>query len=132
VLDSYGATEAPGIATNGKVSDNFELKLADVESQEYFASSGYGEILVRDKNKYATRSYWQNPEASAAAWDADGWYHTGDIGHLDPKTGRLEIVDRKSAFVELYVEGRSAYVSAARMEEAILGQSAKVNARHLS
>ena len=39
-----------------------------------------GEVLVRGPNCF--EGYWQNPEATAAGIDWDGWYHTGDLGEL--------------------------------------------------
>jgi hypothetical protein len=122
IIDSYGTTEAPGIASNGILNENnYDLKLVDVPSQMYFASDGIGEIVVRSKGKYDTREYWKNPEATASAWDSDGWYATGDIGQL--KADKLAIVDRKSSLLELYVEGRSVWISSAKLEVDVYGRS---------
>ena len=46
------------------------------------------------------RGYWQNPTATAAAFTDDGWYRTGDIGHLDP-AGRLILSGRKRDMIVL-------------------------------
>jgi long-chain acyl-CoA synthetase len=50
-----------------------------------------GEIQFRGPT--VTRGYWHDPAATAAAFTADGWYRTGDIGHLDPD-GRLILSGR--------------------------------------
>jgi fatty-acyl-CoA synthase len=50
-----------------------------------------GEICVRGPN--VTPGYWNNPEATRAAFDDAGWFHSGDIAHRD-KDGFYYIVDR--------------------------------------
>ncbi|CAM5349571.1 Long-chain-fatty-acid--CoA ligase FadD13 [Streptomyces rimosus subsp. rimosus] len=50
-----------------------------------------GEVCVR--GPHVTPGYWNNPEATAAAFDCSGWFHSGDIGYLD-EGGLLHIVDR--------------------------------------
>src|SRR5476649_2290812 len=44
------------------------------------------------------RGYWGNPEANRAAFTADGYFRTGDMGVFDAE-GRLKIVDRKKDMI---------------------------------
>jgi long-subunit acyl-CoA synthetase (AMP-forming) len=128
IVDSYGTTEAPGIASNGIVNEEgYELKLLDVPLQMYFVRDGYGEVLVRSKDGNSCCAYWQDSDASSASWDSDRWYSTGDIGFIDPTTKKLAIVDRKSNLIELYVEGRSVWMSSTKLETEIYGVSEHVS-----
>jgi HIP---CoA ligase len=94
VLTAYGLTEAvvvtmcrPGddpkivATTSGRATAGFEVRLDDET----------GEILLRGPN--VMLGYLDDPEATSAAIDADGWLHTGDVGQLD-EHGYLVITDR--------------------------------------
>ncbi|MER6523817.1 FadD3 family acyl-CoA ligase [Streptomyces sp. NPDC001508] len=127
VLSAYGLTESAALVTTTRVGDAEETvarttgrPIPDVEVRLTDASGGQvpagrdGEIRVRGYN--VTRGYWDDPEATAAAIDGDGWLHTGDIGHLDA-AGNLVIVDRKK---DMYIVGGfNAYP--AEIEKLLLG-----------
>ena len=51
-----------------------------------------GEVIVRGPNRFA--GYWQDPERTAEVIDADGWYHTGDLGEISAD-GFLTLRGRK-------------------------------------
>ncbi|MCB0948347.1 MAG: 3-((3aS,4S,7aS)-7a-methyl-1,5-dioxo-octahydro-1H-inden-4-yl)propanoate--CoA ligase FadD3 [Mycobacterium sp.] len=94
VLTAYGLTEASGFGTMCRADDDaitvattsgrpiadFELRIGD-----------QGEVLLRGPN--VMLGYLDDPEATAAAIDAEGWLHTGDVGELDD-AGNLKITDR--------------------------------------
>ena len=49
------------------------------------------ELLIRSPGLF--KEYYKNPEATQQAKDAEGWFHTGDAGYIDPD-GHLKIIDR--------------------------------------
>ena len=49
------------------------------------------ELLIRSPGLF--KEYYKNPQATADAKDAEGWFHTGDAGYFDPD-GHLKIIDR--------------------------------------
>ena len=96
MLQGYGQTEsAPVVSCNhpsaGVSLDTVGPPMRGVEVR----IAEDGEILVR--GELVMKGYWQNPEDTARAL-VDGWLHTGDIGHLDPK-GRIKITDRKKDII---------------------------------
>ena len=67
-----------------------DVRLVDVENNPV-APGERGEICVRGPQVMA--GYWHNREATGAVIDADGWFHTGDIGQAD-QDGYVYVVDR--------------------------------------
>ena len=116
ILTGYGLTEA-GTVTGCRPDDDFEHIATTVgvpwpgfevrtstESGADAAPGEPGEVVVRGET--VTRGYLDDPEATAAAIDADGWLHTGDLGTIDAD-GYLRIVGRiKDMFI---VGGFNAY-----------------------
>jgi long-chain acyl-CoA synthetase len=105
LLEGYGLTETaaaataspPGqrrLGTVGRALPTIEIRIADVDGTALPAGAD-GEILLRGPT--VMTGYWRDPEATATTI-ADGWLHTGDIGHLDAD-GYLTVVDRKKDLV---------------------------------
>lgn len=97
VWEGYGLTEtSPVIALNSPVAQRMGSvgrPLPNVELK--FAVDG--ELLVR--GPFIFPGYWEKPDANAECFDADGWFQTGDIGHLDAD-GFLYITDRKKELLK--------------------------------
>ena len=56
-----------------------------------------GELLVR--GPWIVSGYFEDAEASAAAVDEDGWFHTGDVATIDPD-GYMQIMDRRKDVIK--------------------------------
>ena len=103
VLELWGMTEVAGPAAShspwwpprhgsiGKAFPGTELRIADAD-----APDTRGELMVR--GSLVASGYWNNPEATAAMTDADGWLATGDIATIDTD-GYAYIVDRKKDMI---------------------------------
>lgn len=86
------------VETVGKATPGVELRIVDARNHEVGVGE-VGEVVVR--SPATMRGYWNAPEETAKVIDADGWVHTGDIGHLDVD-GYLRLKGRQS---EMYIRG---------------------------
>jgi acyl-CoA synthetase (AMP-forming)/AMP-acid ligase II len=99
VLTAYGLTESGGFATMCRADDDAVTvattcgrPIADFELRiDHGPDSDAGEVLLRSAN--IMLGYLDDADATAAAIDADGWLHTGDVGTVDA-AGNLRITDR--------------------------------------
>jgi fatty-acyl-CoA synthase len=68
-----------------------DVRLVDGDGTVIDRPGDRGEVCVKGPN--VMKGYWNRPDATAAAIDAEGWFHTGDIGYIDAD-GFLFIADR--------------------------------------
>ncbi len=131
IHEGYGLTEMSGLATTfalgrprkagsvGAPSSETDVRIASPDDR------GVGEVEFRGPSMIA--GYWNDPDATAAAIDPEGWLSTGDLGYLDDD-GDLFLVDRKK---ELIIRGgynvypreveEVLYVHPAVLEAAVVG-----------
>jgi acyl-CoA synthetase (AMP-forming)/AMP-acid ligase II len=110
VAQGYGLTETSPVVSSpsldpaevrpgsvGQLIPNTEGRIVDVAGGDDPGSGQDGEVWVRGPQ--VMKGYWKRPQETADTIDADGWLHTGDIGHFDAD-GYLYIVDRAKELIK--------------------------------
>ena len=123
MVEGYGLTESTAVASLCHINDasNFhvgmpstgaELKLQDVPDMNYTSQTvpPCGEVCIRGPAIF--KGYFKMPKQTAEAIDADGWFHTGDVGSWTDQ-GCLRIIDRKKNIFKL---SQGEYVAAEKIE----------------
>lgn len=111
IVNGYGMTECGVISMTCQGDDaetvanrcglpmpGLEVRAVDEDGRDVPTGEA-GELWVRGHS--VMRGYLDDPQATAAAIDADGWLHTGDIGVIDER-GYLRITDRKK---DMFISG---------------------------
>ncbi|CAN5918227.1 4-coumarate--CoA ligase family protein [soil metagenome] len=134
VVQGYGMTELSPVShvnpdqhdqidtgSVGPAIPGTESRLVDVETGDDVAVGEPGELLVRGPQ--VMRGYLNNPDATAATIDDDGWLHTGDIATIDDR-GYVTIVDR----VKELIKYKGFQVAPAELEALLLTHDAVADA----
>jgi long-chain acyl-CoA synthetase len=116
ILEGYGLTESTAAAfVNRWNSFRFGTVGPAIDIIKFKLGSD-GELFLRGPSVFA--SYHGNPQATAEAFDAEGWFHTGDIGVVDD--GFLRIVDRKK---DIIITAGGKNVAPQKLENALKAHS---------
>ncbi|KAL2258006.1 hypothetical protein VTK26DRAFT_8847 [Humicola hyalothermophila] len=120
---AVGTVQLPGDFTTGNIGPpcpSVELCIESVPEYEYTVEdkpNPRGELLMRGPIIF--KEYFRNPEETAKAIEADGWFHTGDIVEVD-SLGRFKIIDRKKNVLKL---AQGEYISPERIENVYMGST---------
>jgi 4-coumarate--CoA ligase len=128
VRQGYGLSEAaPGvcsqrseawdkpIGTSGRLTPNMSARFV-IDGKEV-PTGQEGEVCLKGPNIF--KGYYDNPKATAEAFDSEGWYHTGDIGRADEQ-GNIYITDRMKDLIKY----NGFQVAPAQLEDLLLGHPA--------
>ena len=132
VVQGYGMTELSPVShltppgrfkagTSGITVPNAECRIVDPETGEDRGVGERGELWVR--GPMVMKGYLNNPEATAATIDADGWLHTGDVAIIDDD-GHMTVVDR----VKELIKYKGFQVAPAELEALLLTHPAIADA----
>lgn len=133
ISNGYGSTESfagimrtksfdhnPGSV--GPIGITTECRLKDFPEMNYTTrdkGGPRGELLLRGPQIF--KKYYKNPEATAEAFDKNGWYHTGDVARVDTENNnQVFIIDRVKNFFKL---AQGEFVSPERIENTYLASN---------
>ncbi|GLO47947.1 long-chain-fatty-acid--CoA ligase FadD2 [Pseudomonas putida] len=131
IVEGYGLTETSPVASTNPYGQLARLgtvgipvagtafKVIDDDGNE-LPLGERGELCI--KGPQVMKGYWQQPEATAQALDAQGWFKTGDIAVIDPD-GFTRIVDRKKDMI--IVSGFNVYPN--EIEDVVMGHPKVAN-----
>jgi fatty acid CoA ligase FadD9 len=114
VSDSYGSTECGTITANDRIQANVDVKLVSVTGLDA-GGPERGEIWVR--TPFMIDGYFGDPEATAAARDAEGYFGTGDLGERTADGG-VRVVGRIKNVIKL---SQGEFVAIDRIEAELAG-----------
>ncbi len=113
LLQGYGLTEFSPVVSCNRLEDNDPLSVGRPLSGVEVRTLENNELLVRGPE--AMLGYWNNPVATGAMIDSEGWLHTGDVVRIEG--GRIYITGRAK---EIIVLSNGEKVSPADAEQAIM------------
>lgn len=114
VIQGYGLTETSPVISGNHLEDNFPDSVGQPISDVQVKLGEQNALLVKGPN--VMMGYWNNPEATKAIIDADGWLNTGDVVRIS-ETGHIYITGR---IKEIIVMSNGEKVPPTDMELAIL------------
>jgi long-chain acyl-CoA synthetase len=114
VVQGFGLTETSPIVTGNHLENNFPDSVGQPIRDVQVKLGAQNALLVKGPN--VMMGYWNNPEATSAVIDKDGWLNTGDIAHIS-ETGHVYITGRLK---EIIVLANGEKIPPADMEAAIL------------
>ena len=97
-LSFLDSTEEQACEASGAPCEGFEVRVIDPDTGRDQPRGTPGEVVVR--TRYLMQGYYRDPEATARAVDAQGWFHTGDAGILRPD-GHLRFVSRYTDMIKV-------------------------------
>ncbi len=97
-LSFLDSTEEQACEASGAPCEGFEVRVIDPETGRDQPYGTPGEVVVR--TRYLMQGYYRDPEATARAIDAEGWFHTGDAGILR-EDGHLRFVGRYKDMIKV-------------------------------